>query len=216
MLCHVTVFYPSDITVTWMRNGRELYKNVKVGKLLPNEDGTFQKTVTLQTEPDEWRKNEFSCVVKHQNKTIRKTLTENEIRTNNGKRLCTSRSQWMFTQTTVRETRRYQWTAASQCRHKYELVTPVVSTLHWLLLNIALILKFYYLFIKPSIIRPLSTWITCFIRTLLLEVRDPVISVYLLLKNEAIAPLQLQVWNSGTVFLFTLDLLPPFLPLNLL
>lgn len=70
-----------------MRNGQELYKNVKVGKLLPNEDGTFQKTVTLQAEPDEWRKNEFSCVVEHQSKTFRKTLTENEIRTNNGKRL---------------------------------------------------------------------------------------------------------------------------------
>ncbi|XP_051745353.1 major histocompatibility complex class I-related gene protein-like isoform X1 [Ctenopharyngodon idella] len=83
VLCHVTVFYPSDITITWMRNGQELYKNVKVGKLLPNEDGTFQKIVTLQTEPDEWRNNEFSCVVEHQNKTIRKTLTENEIRTNN-------------------------------------------------------------------------------------------------------------------------------------
>ncbi|KAK9978712.1 hypothetical protein ABG768_020451 [Culter alburnus] len=83
LLCHVTHFYPSDITITWMRNGQELYKNVKVGKLLPNEDGTFQKTVTLQTEPDEWRKNEFICVVKHQSKTFRKTLTEKEIRTKN-------------------------------------------------------------------------------------------------------------------------------------
>ncbi|XP_048057874.1 DLA class I histocompatibility antigen, A9/A9 alpha chain-like [Megalobrama amblycephala] len=83
VLCHVTHFYPSDITITWMRNGQELYKDVKVGKLLPNEDGTFQKTVILQTEPEEWRKNEFSCVVEHQSKTFRKTLTEKEIRTNN-------------------------------------------------------------------------------------------------------------------------------------
>ncbi|XP_048037438.1 DLA class I histocompatibility antigen, A9/A9 alpha chain-like [Megalobrama amblycephala] len=82
VLCHVTHFYPSDITITWMRNGQELYKNVKVGKVLPNEDSTFQKTVILQTEADEWRKNEFSCVVKHQSKTFRKTLTEKEIRTN--------------------------------------------------------------------------------------------------------------------------------------
>ncbi|XP_048014096.1 major histocompatibility complex class I-related gene protein-like isoform X3 [Megalobrama amblycephala] len=82
VLCHITHFYPSNITITWMRNGQEL-KNVKVGNLLPNEDGTFQKTVTLQTEADEWRKNEFSCVVKHQSKTFRKTLTEKEIRTNN-------------------------------------------------------------------------------------------------------------------------------------
>lgn len=72
-----------------MRNGQEHYEDVKVGKLLPNEDGTFQKTVTLKAEPDEWRKNEYSCVVEHKSKTFRKTLTEKEIRTNNGKRLCT-------------------------------------------------------------------------------------------------------------------------------
>lgn len=68
-----------------MKNGQEHYKDVKAGKLLPNEDGTFQKTVALKTEPDEWRRNEFSCVVEHQSRTIRKTLTEKEIRTNDGK-----------------------------------------------------------------------------------------------------------------------------------
>ncbi|RXN37573.1 MHC class I [Labeo rohita] len=83
VLCHATHFYPSNIIITWMKNGLELYKDVKVGKLLPNGDGTFQKTVTLKAQPDEWRKNEYSCVVKHTRETIRKTLTENEIRTNN-------------------------------------------------------------------------------------------------------------------------------------
>lgn len=82
VLCHVTDFYPSNVTITWMKNGQEHYKDVKAGKLLPNEDGTFQKTVALKTEPDEWRRNEFSCVVEHQSRTIRKTLTEKEIRTN--------------------------------------------------------------------------------------------------------------------------------------
>ncbi|XP_026111981.1 major histocompatibility complex class I-related gene protein-like, partial [Carassius auratus] len=82
VLCHITDFYPSNIAITWMKNGQEYSKDVKVGKLLPNEDRTFQKTVTLKAEPDEWMKNEYSCVVKHQSKIIRKTLTENEIRTN--------------------------------------------------------------------------------------------------------------------------------------
>ncbi|KAK2917072.1 hypothetical protein Q8A67_001446 [Cirrhinus molitorella] len=87
VLCHATGFYPSSITITWIKSGQELLEhneNVKVGTLLPNEDGTFQKTVTLKAEPDEWRKNEYSCVVKHKSKTIIKTLTD-------GKSLCTDR-----------------------------------------------------------------------------------------------------------------------------
>ncbi|KAL0199308.1 hypothetical protein M9458_007848, partial [Cirrhinus mrigala] len=83
VLCHVTGFFPNNVRITWMKNGQKHFKDVKVGTLLPNEDGTFQKTVTLQVEADEWRKNEYACVVKLKSKTIRKRLTENEIRTNN-------------------------------------------------------------------------------------------------------------------------------------
>uniref|UniRef100_A0A8C2F5L3 Ig-like domain-containing protein n=1 Tax=Cyprinus carpio TaxID=7962 RepID=A0A8C2F5L3_CYPCA len=82
-LCHVTGFYPSNVTITWMKNGQKDYEDVKVGTLLPNEDGTFQKTVALKAEADDWKKNEYICVVKHQSKTIRKRLIECEIRANN-------------------------------------------------------------------------------------------------------------------------------------
>uniref|UniRef100_A0A8C2F4L8 Ig-like domain-containing protein n=1 Tax=Cyprinus carpio TaxID=7962 RepID=A0A8C2F4L8_CYPCA len=75
-LCHVTGFYPSNVTITWMKNGQKDYEDVKVGTLLPNEDGTFQKTVALKAEADDWKKNEYICVVKHQSKTIRKRLIE--------------------------------------------------------------------------------------------------------------------------------------------
>lgn len=51
-----------------------------------NEDGTFQKTSTITVTPDELKKSRFSCVVKHQSKTIRKILTEKEIRRNKGER----------------------------------------------------------------------------------------------------------------------------------
>ncbi len=40
---------------------------------------------------------------------------------------------------------------------KYEPVTPVLSALHWLPIKYRIDLKFCYLFIKPSIICPLST-----------------------------------------------------------
>ncbi|KAK9958011.1 hypothetical protein ABG768_012194 [Culter alburnus] len=78
--CHATGFYPSGVTITWMKNGQDHHEDVDLGELLPNEDGTFQKTSTLRVTPDEWKNNEFSCVVEHQGET----KTEDEIRTNNG------------------------------------------------------------------------------------------------------------------------------------
>nr|ARO85813.1 MHC class I antigen [Ctenopharyngodon idella] len=78
--CHATGFYPSGVTITWMKNGQEHHEDVDPGELLPNEDGTFQKTSTIRVTPDEWKKNEFSCVVEHQGKTV----AEDKIRTNNG------------------------------------------------------------------------------------------------------------------------------------
>uniref|UniRef100_A0A671P805 Ig-like domain-containing protein n=1 Tax=Sinocyclocheilus anshuiensis TaxID=1608454 RepID=A0A671P805_9TELE len=82
--CHATGFYPSGVTVTWMRNGQEHHTDVDLSETLPNEDRTFQKTSTIRVTPDELKKNQYSCVVKHQGKTIRKILTEKEIRTNRG------------------------------------------------------------------------------------------------------------------------------------
>ncbi|XP_067268057.1 class I histocompatibility antigen, F10 alpha chain-like [Chanodichthys erythropterus] len=78
--CHATGFYPSGVTITWMKNGREHHEDVEVGELLPNEDGTFQKTSSITVTPDEWKKNEYSCVVEHQGKSV----TEDEIRSNKG------------------------------------------------------------------------------------------------------------------------------------
>nr|AKP95846.1 MHC class I antigen [Ctenopharyngodon idella] len=78
--CHATGFYPSGVTISWMKNGREHHEDVDLGELLPNEDGTFQRTSTLSVTPEDWKKNQFSCVVEHQGKTV----TEDEIRTNNG------------------------------------------------------------------------------------------------------------------------------------
>ncbi|XP_051728997.1 major histocompatibility complex class I-related gene protein isoform X2 [Ctenopharyngodon idella] len=77
--CHATGFYPRGIVISWMKNGQDHYEDVDLGELLPNEDRTFQKRSTLSVTPDEWKKNEFSCVVEHQGKTV----TEKKIRTNN-------------------------------------------------------------------------------------------------------------------------------------
>uniref|UniRef100_A0A8C1QB39 Ig-like domain-containing protein n=1 Tax=Cyprinus carpio TaxID=7962 RepID=A0A8C1QB39_CYPCA len=76
--CHATGFYPSGVTISWMKNDQDHDEDVDLGELLPNEDGTFQRSSTIRVTPEEWKKNKFSCVVEHQGKT----MTENEIRTN--------------------------------------------------------------------------------------------------------------------------------------
>ncbi|KAL1251784.1 hypothetical protein QQF64_019580 [Cirrhinus molitorella] len=78
--CHATGFYPSGITITWMKNDQEHHEDVEVGELLPNEDGTFQRTSTIRITPDEQKSNKYSCVVEHQGET----KEADEIRTNVG------------------------------------------------------------------------------------------------------------------------------------
>uniref|UniRef100_A0A8C1KNS9 Immunoglobulin C1-set domain-containing protein n=1 Tax=Cyprinus carpio TaxID=7962 RepID=A0A8C1KNS9_CYPCA len=68
-----------------LKNGQEHHEDLDFGELLPNEDGTFQKTSTIIIGPDEWEKNQFVCVVEHKGRTFRKILTEDEIKSNNSK-----------------------------------------------------------------------------------------------------------------------------------
>ncbi|KAK2906603.1 hypothetical protein Q8A67_005588 [Cirrhinus molitorella] len=70
VVCHATGFYPSAVTITWVRNEEEHDKDVEFGDLLPNGDGTFQKTAALYVSPDEWKKNEYFCLVEHEGNTI--------------------------------------------------------------------------------------------------------------------------------------------------
>nr|NP_956700.1 major histocompatibility complex class I UJA precursor [Danio rerio]AAH54592.1 Zgc:64003 [Danio rerio]AAI64155.1 Zgc:64003 protein [Danio rerio] len=69
VVCHATGFYPRGIIISWQKNGQDYDEDVELGELLPNADGTFQKTSTLNVKPEEWKNNKFSCVVEHQGKT---------------------------------------------------------------------------------------------------------------------------------------------------
>ncbi|XP_067255052.1 major histocompatibility complex class I-related gene protein-like [Chanodichthys erythropterus] len=85
VVCHVTGFYPSGVTISWLRNGVNHHEDVDLGAILPNEDETFQRTSSLRIPPDEWKKNQYTCVVEHMGKTIKRILTEDEIRSNYSK-----------------------------------------------------------------------------------------------------------------------------------
>lgn len=75
------------MTITWLRNGEDHDEEVDLGELLQNEDGTFQKTSILRVPPDEWKKDQYVCVVEHKTGTIQKILRENEIKSNDSELL---------------------------------------------------------------------------------------------------------------------------------
>uniref|UniRef100_A0A667YEG1 Ig-like domain-containing protein n=1 Tax=Myripristis murdjan TaxID=586833 RepID=A0A667YEG1_9TELE len=61
--CHASGFYPNKIMLFWTRDGEEFYEDVDHGEILPNHDGTFQKSVDLHVssvKPEDWGR--YSCV----------------------------------------------------------------------------------------------------------------------------------------------------------
>lgn len=61
--CHITGFYPAEAVILWRRDGLEVGEDKQNWEVLPNHDGTFQKTVELHIsliEPEDWR--EYECV----------------------------------------------------------------------------------------------------------------------------------------------------------
>ncbi|KAJ8011554.1 hypothetical protein DPEC_G00059450 [Dallia pectoralis] len=84
--CHTTGLYSSRVMVTWKKDGQEQHDDVEIGETLPNDDGTFQKSVHLTVKPEEWKNHKYQCVVQVSgiNEDIIKVLTEDEIQTNRG------------------------------------------------------------------------------------------------------------------------------------
>ncbi|XP_047238757.1 class I histocompatibility antigen, F10 alpha chain-like [Girardinichthys multiradiatus] len=61
--CHATGFYPNRAEMFWRKDGVKDPEGVVKGKILPNNDGTFQMTVDINlssVSPEDWRK--YECV----------------------------------------------------------------------------------------------------------------------------------------------------------
>ncbi|XP_010718893.1 T-cell surface glycoprotein CD1b-3 isoform X1 [Meleagris gallopavo] len=65
LVCRVTSFYPRPITVTWLRDGKELPPSpaLSTGTVLPNADLTYQLHSTLLVSPRDG--HSYACRVQH-------------------------------------------------------------------------------------------------------------------------------------------------------
>uniref|UniRef100_A0A673ZYK5 Class I histocompatibility antigen, F10 alpha chain-like n=1 Tax=Salmo trutta TaxID=8032 RepID=A0A673ZYK5_SALTR len=84
--CHATGFYPSGVMVVWQKDGQDHHEDVENGEILPNNDGTFQKSAHLKVTPEEWKNNKYQCVVQVTGikEDFIKVLTQSEIHPNWG------------------------------------------------------------------------------------------------------------------------------------
>uniref|UniRef100_A0A0B8RQ48 MHC class II antigen n=1 Tax=Philothamnus irregularis TaxID=1899461 RepID=A0A0B8RQ48_9SAUR len=63
LLCTATGFYPVEIEVQWLKNGRPEKEGVAFGEELQNGDWTYQLQVMLETQPQ--RGDLYTCQVEH-------------------------------------------------------------------------------------------------------------------------------------------------------
>ncbi|XP_015685468.1 HLA class II histocompatibility antigen, DRB1-4 beta chain-like, partial [Protobothrops mucrosquamatus] len=63
LLCIVRGFYPVEIEVRWLKNGRPEEEDVAFGEELQNGDWTYQLQVMLETQPQ--RGDIYTCQVEH-------------------------------------------------------------------------------------------------------------------------------------------------------
>ncbi|XP_074023501.1 class II histocompatibility antigen, B-L beta chain-like [Numenius arquata] len=63
LVCAVTGFYPAEIEVKWLKNGREETEHVVSTEVMQNGDWTYQVLVMLETTPQ--RGDTYTCQVEH-------------------------------------------------------------------------------------------------------------------------------------------------------
>ncbi|KAM8884602.1 major histocompatibility complex class I-related gene protein-like [Synchiropus picturatus] len=62
VVCHATGFFPEAAMLFWTKDGEELHKDVDVGEVLPNPDGTFQMWAELRLSDPSVDWGRYSCV----------------------------------------------------------------------------------------------------------------------------------------------------------
>uniref|UniRef100_UPI00398F335E major histocompatibility complex class I-related gene protein-like n=1 Tax=Pristiophorus japonicus TaxID=55135 RepID=UPI00398F335E len=69
--CIVIGFYPQSINVTWLKNGEHVPETKSTG-VLPNEDGTYQLTTSLEFDPYDGK--QYFCHIEHSSLSGGKTV----------------------------------------------------------------------------------------------------------------------------------------------
>ncbi|XP_053722761.1 major histocompatibility complex class I-related gene protein-like isoform X2 [Synchiropus splendidus] len=79
IVCHATWFYPPKAKLFWTKDGEELRKDVDIGEVLPNPDGTLHKMAELKLSDPPEACEKFSCVFQLEGKNVLLTNLDEDL-----------------------------------------------------------------------------------------------------------------------------------------
>ncbi|ELW68995.1 Ig lambda-1 chain C [Tupaia chinensis] len=76
LVCMVNGFYPSDISISWNRDGNSITQGVQTSKPFKQSDNKYGASSYLSMTASDWRHhNLFTCRVVHEGITVEKTVS---------------------------------------------------------------------------------------------------------------------------------------------
>nr|XP_023503816.1 immunoglobulin lambda constant 7 [Equus caballus] len=79
VVCLISDFSPSDLTVSWKGNGAAISQGVQTTKPSKQSNGKYAASSYLTLTPAQWKSySSVSCQVTHQGKTVEKKLSPSE------------------------------------------------------------------------------------------------------------------------------------------
>lgn len=79
LVCLISDFYPSGVTVAWKADGSPVTQGVETTKPSKQSNNKYAASSYLSLTPDKWKShNSFSCLVTHEGSTVEKKVVPSE------------------------------------------------------------------------------------------------------------------------------------------
>uniref|UniRef100_A0A8C0VVZ3 Ig-like domain-containing protein n=1 Tax=Castor canadensis TaxID=51338 RepID=A0A8C0VVZ3_CASCN len=79
LVCLMSDFYPSDVTVAWKADGNPVTQGVETTKSSKQTNSKYVASSYLTVTPDQWKSfKAVTCQVTHQGKTVEKSVSASE------------------------------------------------------------------------------------------------------------------------------------------
>uniref|UniRef100_A0A9L0RC80 Ig-like domain-containing protein n=1 Tax=Equus caballus TaxID=9796 RepID=A0A9L0RC80_HORSE len=79
VVCLISDFYPSNLTVVWKANGTPITQGVEITKPLKQSNNKYAASSYLTLSPAMWKSySSISCQVTHEGSTVEKTVASSQ------------------------------------------------------------------------------------------------------------------------------------------